>query len=153
MENQTFAIESRMDFDSRWDTVEWSEKFAIGDKDIDADHQKLLSLFNEFSISINTGKGDAVIRGLLDELRGYTSYHFSREQSLMIDSRFPDYEHHKKMHDTFIRQIDDVASQLCVGGDMCAFLLSFLGKWFTSHILEADCAFGEYLARYRAIKR
>ncbi|MEI6559316.1 MAG: bacteriohemerythrin [Rhodospirillaceae bacterium] len=135
------------DFDSRWDVILWSDEFATGNAGIDADHQRLLALFNDFSLAVNAGKADAVTRGVLDELVDYTHYHFAREELLMQENSYPDYLGHKKMHDTFIRQIDDVCSHLSVGSDLSAFLLSFLSRWLSGHILGADRQLGRFLAR------
>ena len=135
------------EFEARWDGVPWSESYSVGNAAIDADHRRLLMLFNDFSNAVNENKGELAIRGVLDELRDYTHDHFRREESLMLEHGYPDYHRHKRMHDTFERQIADVANHLDVGsGDMCAFLLSFLAKWLTGHILSADRQFGAFLA-------
>ncbi len=143
----TRAATRRPEFEARWDVVLWSESYSVGNAAIDADHQRLLALFNDFSNAVNGDKGELAIRSVLDELRDYAHDHFRREESLMLEHRYPDYHRHKRMHDTFERQIADVASHLDMGsGDMCAFLLSFLAKWLTGHILSADQQFGVFLA-------
>lgn len=63
----------------------------------------------------------------------------------MQESHYPDYERHKKMHDTFTRQIADAGYHLAVGSDLSAFLLSLLAKWLGGHILSADRKFGIFL--------
>lgn len=132
----------------RWDLVVWDTTFETGQEDIDDDHRHLFFLFNEFSTAVNEGKGALVIRGLLDELRDYAHDHFRREESLMLEYDYPDYARHKKMHDTFEKQINDVATHVDVSGDMAAFLLSFLAKWLSGHILSADQRFGAFLAEH-----
>jgi len=122
----------------RWDLMQWSEAYATGDPEIDRDHQYLFRLINNFTRAVNEDKDQLVIRGLLDELRDYTEYHFLHEEEMMRTYDYPEYARHKKAHDKFIQQIDDVANQLEVGGDMAAFLLSFLTKWLGGHILGAD---------------
>ncbi|MBI1208659.1 MAG: bacteriohemerythrin [Azospirillum sp.] len=129
----------------QWDLVTWNDTFRTGNPGIDEDHQKLLQLFNEFSMAVNAGKSESIVQAVLDDLVDYTHYHFSREEALMLENGYPDYERHKKMHDTFARQIIDVGSHLDVGGDMGAFLLSFLAKWLSGHILVADKRLGDYL--------
>ena len=149
MQTQATTMTAPTDFESHWDAITWSDDYATGNVGIDGDHQRLLALFNEFSLAVNLGKGDAVIRVVLDELVDYTHYHFAREELLMQENDYPEYARHKKMHDTFIRQVDDVGSHLSVGGDLGAFLLSFLAKWLSGHILGADRHLGRYLARGR----
>ncbi len=149
MQTQATIMTAPTDFDGRWDAIAWSDEFATGNAGIDADHQRLLSLFNDFALAVNSGKAEAAIRGVLDELVDYTHYHFAREELLMQESDYPEYARHKKMHDTFIRQVDDVGSHLSGGGDLSAFLLSFLAKWLSGHILGADRQLGRYLERGR----
>ena len=144
----TFAT----DFDGRWDLIMWSDDFAIGHAGIDDDHRRLLSLFNEFSMAVNAGKGSAIIRGVLDELVDYTHYHFAREELMMLETQYPEFLRHKKMHDTFIRQVDDVCHHLDVGSDLSAFLLSFLAKWLSGHILGADRTLGRHLDRHGVVE-
>lgn len=122
----------------RWDLLQWNDAYATGHAEIDREHQYLFRLVNDFNRAVNEDKDQLVIRGLLDELRDYTQYHFQQEEELMRTYDYPEYARHKKAHDKFIQQIDDVANQLEVGGDMAAFLLSFLTKWLGGHILGAD---------------
>ena len=127
-----------MDFEGGWETIAWSDDFITGHSDVDSDHRKLLALFNEFSIRVSARQGDIAVHDMLEELKDYTLYHFSREERLMQESSYPEYERHKKMHDTFTRQVDDVGYHLAAGSDISAFLLSFLAKWLSGHILSAD---------------
>jgi hemerythrin-like metal-binding protein len=135
-----------MEFDGGWDLVTWGDEYITGNDGMDFDHQRLVALFNAFAMAVNAGHGDVVIRDVLDELTEYTRYHFSREEQLMQESGYPGYERHKKMHDTFIRQIDGAGHYLGVGGGMSAFLLSFLARWLGSHVLGADRELGHFLA-------
>lgn len=146
MQVETELRPRRPEMEWRWDLVIWSDSYSVGHDRIDDDHRRLFELFNDFSTAVNEGKGALVIRGVLDELRDYAHLHFRREESLMLENDYGEYARHKKMHDTFERQITDVASHIEVGGDMCAFLLSFLSRWLSSHILTADRKFGEFLA-------
>ncbi len=137
------------DMEAHWDAIQWTDEYATGNAGIDSDHQRLLALFNEFSLAVNAGKGDAIVRWVLDDLLDYTHYHFAREELLMHEVDYPDFARHKTMHDTFIRQVEDVDKHLSIGADLAAFLLSFLAKWLSGHILSADKQLGRYLLRGR----
>ncbi|MEI8397476.1 MAG: bacteriohemerythrin [Rhodospirillaceae bacterium] len=142
---QVHTMSAPTEAKGRWEIILWGDEFLTGHTGMDADHQRLLSIFNEFSLAVNAGKGDLIIRNILDELLDYTQYHFEREEMIMQENHFPDYARHKKMHDTFIRQIEDVSIHLSVGSDMSAFLLSFLAKWLSGHIMGADHKLGQFL--------
>ena len=136
----------QIDVEGCWGAISWSSRYLIGHHDIDADHQKLFELFNEFVSTVNAGQDVSALSRILNELMEYTKYHFSREEQLMRDKGYPDYQRHKKMHDTFTRQIAEAGSRLAVGGGMGAFLLSFLAQWLAGHILGADRKLGAFLA-------
>ena len=136
----------QIDIEGRWEVIPWSSRYLIGHQDIDADHQKLFELFSEFVSTVNAGSDISALSHILDELMKYAKYHFSREEQLMRDRGYLDYQRHKKMHDTFTRQITEAGSRLAVGGSMSAFLLSFLSQWLAGHILGADRKLGAFLA-------
>ncbi|HYH23033.1 MAG TPA: bacteriohemerythrin [Azospirillum sp.] len=129
----------------RWGTVAWQDSFGVGHADIDADHRRLFELFNEFVTAVNDNRADSDIESVLVDLLEYTDYHFDREERLMREHGYPDYETHKTMHDTFVRQMHDVNNALDAGGEQGAFVLGFLGKWLSGHILGIDKKLGAYL--------
>lgn len=139
------AVMSLPEDEDLWEMILWRESYCTGHPDIDQDHQHLVSLFNAFSAALNAGKSDDMIRSVLDELADYCRYHFEHEEMLMQETDYPDYDRHKKMHTIFVAQITDARACHSVGAEMSAFLLSFLGKWLTSHIMGADRRFGDYL--------
>jgi hemerythrin len=136
----------------RWEKATWTPAYAVGNDAIDADHERLFALFNEFVGAVNDNRGDSEIQGVLAELLEYTDYHFDREERLMREFDYPDYAAHKAMHDSFVAQIHDVNSALDAGGEKGAFVLSVLGKWLTGHILSVDAKVGSWLKEHDAAK-
>lgn len=136
----------------RWQTAQWDSRYTVGNDAIDADHQRLFALFNEFVNAVNDNHGEGEIQGVLTELLEYTDYHFDREERLMQEYGYPDYPAHKALHDAFVRQVHDVNSALDAGGEKGAYVLSVLGKWLTGHILGVDTKVGAWLASHNAAK-
>ncbi len=130
----------------RWDLIVWEEGFGVGHSGIDADHRRLFELFNAFAGAVNDDRAEVEIQGVLAELLEYTDYHFDREERLMQEHGYPDFAAHKAMHDSFVRQIHDVNSLLDAGGEKGAFVLGFLGRWLSGHILGVDKKLGAYLS-------
>ena len=129
----------------RWDSVTWQDSYGVGHGGIDADHRRLFELFNEFVAAVNDNRADAEIESVLVELLAYCDSHFDREERLMREHGYPDYATHKTMHDTFVRQLHDVNNALDAGGEQGAFVLGFLGKWLSGHILGVDKKLGAWL--------
>jgi hemerythrin len=146
MQTRAPIIPSPEESDGGWEMIIWTDEYLTGNPGMDGDHRRLLALFNEFLTAVNAGQGDGAVRGVLDELTDYTRHHFAREERLMLEGRYPQYERHKKMHDTFSRQVADARDHLVVGSGMSAFLLSFLGGWLARHILGTDRDLGHFLS-------
>jgi len=129
----------------RWETVAWQDGFGVGHDGIDADHRRLFELFNAFVFAVKANRADPEIEGVLHELLEYTDRHFDREERLMREHGYPEFATHKTMHDTFVRQLQDVHAALDAGGGQGAFVLGFLGKWLSGHILAVDKKLGAFL--------
>ncbi|HYG88651.1 MAG TPA: bacteriohemerythrin [Azospirillum sp.] len=132
-------------FDPRWDTLAWQDGFGVGHAGIDADHRRLFELFNELVAAVHANRADSEIGIVLAELLDYTDRHFDREERLMREHAYPDFAVHKIVHDTFVRQIHDVNNALDAGGEQGAYVLGFLGKWLSGHILAVDRKLGAFL--------
>lgn len=141
MQAKTMKIPS----DPRWDGMAWQDGFGVGHAGIDTDHRRLFELFNELVSAVNANRADTEIEGVLIELLDYTDRHFDREERLMREHGYPDYAVHKTMHDTFVRQVHDVNNALDAGGEQGAYVLGFLGKWLSGHILGVDKKLGAFL--------
>ena len=131
--------------DPRWEMMAWQDGFEVGHAVIDADHQRLFELFNQLLTAVNECRADSEIRGALAELLDYTDVHFDREEALMRRHGYPGCDAHKALHDSFVRQLRDVNNALDAGGGKGGFVLGFLAKWLSGHILGVDKQVGAYL--------
>ena len=61
---------------------EWNQQLSVDNPLIDADHQTLISLVNEFEMSHRSGMTPPSLSKFW-QLIDYTSTHFEREESLM----------------------------------------------------------------------
>lgn len=127
--------------------MEWHDEYKIGQQAIDEDHQRLFSLYNQFVSAVETGHGSEHSNPFLRELVEYTKYHFHREESLMRRINYPEFDNHKKSHDNFIRQLDEVISDHKAGRVIDDFLLNFMMAWLSGHILIIDKRIGDFLGQ------
>ena len=138
--------------DPRREMMAWQDGFEVGHAVIDADHQRLFELFNQLVTAVNECRADSGIRGALTELLDYTDAHFDREEALMRRHGYPGCDAHKALHDSFVRQLRDVNDVLDAGGGKGAFVLGFLAKWLSGHILGVDKQVGAYLRERGVVK-
>lgn len=120
----------------------WDENFVTNIEEVDSQHQVLVGLINEYSDMLsNNLASEASTKRILDELLDYTIYHFSEEESLMVECGL-DPRHidsHKKAHQYFIDEIVTMSEDMSkLGQSSGHYLLDFLMHWLAYHILGLD---------------
>ncbi|ATX81049.1 hemerythrin [Mariprofundus ferrinatatus] len=96
--------------------------------------------------------GDAAAYTLDERLAGllaHTKAHFSNEERLMLEARFPPYPVHKGAHDLFLRELEAAiadwnATHRIVA--IAAFMRGRLPDWMKDHIGSMDFVTARFLA-------
>ncbi|MEW8415465.1 MAG: bacteriohemerythrin [Candidatus Thiodiazotropha sp.] len=132
--------------------VAWDNSLSVGIQAIDDEHQKLLTLINNLQTAVLYPTGESFERQALSELVDYTKYHFAREEKLMSDYGYPDYEAHKKQHEEMIvkvmRFLDSYEKDREATIDE---LTGFLKNWLVDHIAGTDQQYSQFL-REKGVK-
>jgi hemerythrin len=126
---------------------EWSSDFEIGIGAIDQDHQTLFANIKQLGEHISQDRGPGRIEATINALSLYVDEHFKREERFMITAGYPDYEAHKKEHESFQDAVfslrdffkqhpDDIDAQK---------IINFLEDWLLHHILQVDKQYQPYL--------
>ena len=126
--------------------IKWKAEYSVGVESLDLDHQKLITLLNQFNTAYDYDMGEAFEHESLRDLIAYTEYHFSREEKMMADSNYPDLDEHKKQHQLMIdkiRQIEKKYQQ--VGHDAFQEVSEFLSGWLINHINGTDKQYTQHL--------
>ncbi len=120
-------------------TFEWKKEYETGIMMIDFQHQKLVSLINDFSEALEQGHLQLVVDFTLDQLCDYTVFHFETEERLMKDANYPGYDNHKKMHEALKNKVLFYKEKIQAGDHaLVGDVLNFLKGWLTEHIQEKD---------------
>ena len=128
----------------------WSEEFLTGQPVIDAQHQRLVALINEYSDLMAQGTLNANQSEMLfAELKSYTQYHFREEEALMvkvgIDPRILDLQ--IKEHRFFVRELTEIVARCDPENpETASRTLEFLVYWLAYHILGSDQTMAKQLA-------
>jgi hemerythrin len=131
------------------DIVTWDDKYAIGIQLIDSQHKELFSLTNElFRACLG---GDESIKGVFKETMGrmveYVRFHFGAEQELLQRIKYPDYQEHKKQHDTLVLKILESVKKYNEGEKLVPNqFVRTLRDWILSHIAHYDKLYASYIA-------
>ncbi len=119
--------------------LDWDEKYSLNVKEIDDEHKKLFSLFNNLQDGITTGKSNEELEKALSELIDYTILHFTTEEKLMQQFSYIGFVEHKRVHDDLIADAMELQEKFSQGRIALSEEVSvFLSGWLTDHILDMD---------------
>ncbi|GAA0527189.1 hemerythrin-like metal-binding protein [Rhizomicrobium palustre] len=123
----------------------WDEALGNGVASIDDQHRELVSLMNALYDSASTGEPRDTVR-LFDQLLEHTVAHFRHEESLFINTGYPEAERHRRHHELLTAKAIEYRD-CAAKGDMMALRAEVLPRLATSltmHIQKDDkdtCAF------------
>jgi len=124
--------------------IKWKDSYSVGIESLDADHRKLLSLLNQFNTAYEYYMGESFERQALKELIDYTEYHFNREEKMMEEAGYEDFEAHKKQHQAMIAEIQALDLQYAEHGhEVFPQISNYLTNWLLNHINGTDKQYSE----------
>lgn len=124
----------------------WGPMLEVGVKEIDTQHRKLVDLANELSDAQVAGKAKDVLGKTLSELVRYTVTHFSTEERLMDQHKYPAAADHKQQHKDLVKTVSDFKAKFDKGDAALSLeIMHFLRDWLTKHIMSTDKAFARDL--------
>ena len=136
------------------DIVSWGPKYATGVISIDRQHKDLVDLTNKlYHACLNRNEDvDTTFRDAMHRLVEYVRIHFTDEQELLKQIKFPDYINHKKEHEDLVKDILET-SQSYGAGDKLApnHCVRTLKDWIFSHIAISDKSITRYVKGQRKI--
>ena len=128
--------------------IEWRESLSIGVEEIDNEHKKLLSHFDQLLKACETGKGIDELKSLIGFLDGYVIKHFGNEEGLQRLHRYPGYSTHKLEHVSFVAQLHSLKQEIDSEGVALHHVIEtnhMLLKWLIHHISTVDVQLGKFL--------
>ena len=131
--------------------LKWTGAYSVGVPAMDAQHQRLITLINEFHQAMSEGHGSQQVRAVLDALADYTVKHFRDEEALMERHHYPALAEHRRKHQELIRSVEELRQKNKDSEIGLSITVSdFLKEWLTNHIQGADKKYGPYLQEKKA---
>ena len=129
---------------------QWKDDYLTHIDELDAQHQKLVALINNFYTDLlncpENAEKQACIGKTLEELVAYSNYHFAAEEKLMLEHQYPAYQQHKLEHESFKRKVAELMQTQNEAENALPFpVVVFLRDWLTSHVIHTDKEYGPYL--------
>ncbi len=109
----------------------WKKQYAVGVPELDKQHQDIFNLGNKLQ-RVNPDESKPYVM----ELYKYARAHFKTEESHMKQINYPDLNHHRKLHDKFIADLNLISKDFT--DDSLDKLRSFLYSWLIDHVLNED---------------
>lgn len=130
-------------------TVAWDPQLAVGQAQIDAQHQELFRRIAGLLEAIQLGRGGDELQRVLAFLGEYVHLHFGAEEALMVQHGYPQRTEHLEQHREFIRGLADLKQELSRQGptaELAAHVGGRLVDWLREHIAATDLALGTWLS-------
>ncbi|MCL2558536.1 MAG: bacteriohemerythrin [Treponema sp.] len=128
--------------------IEWADSLTVGVEEIDEQHKGLIDVTNNLYEAYQDGAVIERFRETLQIALDYVTNHFSTEEKIMREIRYPEYEIHCKEHDLFVAEVTKGAASIAGNlSDTAEEFMLFLKRWIAEHITRTDKRIGEYLAQ------
>ena len=129
--------------------LSWTEQLATGSPTLDDEHRRLIDLINEVGRLHQRQASVTELRGALQELRGYTVYHFRTEAQLM--QRYPIKEANRRAHLAahrgFVARLDEFDDLVETNpATVVGCLMAFMVKWLVHHVSGVDVRLAREIA-------
>ena len=120
----------------------WTKDLESGVELVDQQHKKYFKMLNSFLTTLNQKEK---VKAAFDFLRDYVKEHFSTEESLMVDYKYPAYKHHWQAHRFFKDKITLMAKDLEEDKKDTIEFDYLLVDWFINHIKTSDKKFCKFI--------
>ena len=121
----------------------FTDKFKTGISIVDEEHQMLFHIigriYDAIEVELVHDKFDLIL-DILDELKEYTSVHFTDEENYMKEIGYTGLAQQQILHEKFVETLNDVNLD-DVDENQLEYLyevLNFLQNWLVNHILKVD---------------
>jgi hemerythrin len=119
--------------------VEWKPDYSVRVPEIDMQHRRLLDIINQLHEAMRLGGKPAQLAEVVNELAGYTRYHFAYEEKRMEAAGYRELEEHRRKHRAMVAQVEAFRDQVAAQKATVSLnLMSFLKDWLTKHIMQTD---------------
>ena len=128
--------------------VEWDDRYLTGIPLVDTQHKKLLEMTNGLYECCLGGTED-IQRCFKEAVHGTVEYvkkHFSAEERILENIRYPGLILHKKEHEGFVKKVIEEVRNFEENKRFVPFIfVRFLRDWILTHIAVEDKKYAEFI--------
>ncbi|GHU13271.1 hemerythrin [Spirochaetia bacterium] len=130
--------------------VEWDDKYSVRIPLIDEQHKQLIEDTNRLYQGCLNGKTDeekkAYFMEAVKSVVDYVKFHFSAEEKMLENVKYPELSEQRKQHETFVKELLDDVEGFQQGKKFVPNnFVRFLRDWILSHIAVEDTKYSHYI--------
>ena len=127
----------------------WSSDYKVDVDSLDADHITIFSLINHIDEAHHAGTDKQAISELLKVLIDRAMAHFKREEMIMKQNEYPDFNEHVAEHREIIKNIEELyeAYLESTSHTLSRAIIRILCSWLADHILKSDMRYKPYVSK------
>jgi len=124
----------------------WNDTFVVGVKEFDEHHRHLVGIINRLYDEYSDDPVAGDVTGVINELTDYIAYHFAAEERWLQEVSYPKLAQQVAEHALFSEKVAAMKKQAQTGQVTTSALFYFLSDWLTTHILESDADYGQFIS-------
>jgi methyl-accepting chemotaxis protein len=129
--------------------IDWSDVLSVGITKMDDEHKELFVRINAlFRHVLSRSTNDAELDRIVRFIEEYVEFHFSDEEQMLVATRYPKTEQHKKLHVAFRQEFHAIARRIQAEGFNAGLLMLVQEKvvnWLLEHIAKVDHDYSVYI--------
>lgn len=126
--------------------IEWDERYEVGHKLLNQQHQRMVAIINRLGEAIEEGKERPALMSILSDLTGYTKKHFAEEERVMAQAGYPSLDEHHAQHEALNNQLAVFyRTFFTTSRPIADEVMVFLKHWLYDHILTQDKRYTPFL--------
>ena len=131
-------------------TYSVTKDLETGNALIDSEHRQLFAAINDLMDACSSGHGRDRMQSTAEFLKSYVAKHFSHEEELQANAKYPDYPRHKQFHDNYKKQLFATVNTISTAGANIATLaeLTKVVGVLVSHIRVEDKKLAAHLKNH-----
>ena len=136
-----------IDVTTEIDDISFTDNLWIGIPEIDEQHAELFDRIKSLNTAIK-GLDIRSIGKMMDFLYAYINTHFSMEENIMLENRYPYIKEHIAQHRQYVQKLDELQKQYyqdISDQRLARYILNWLSHWLIRHIANIDRALASYL--------
>jgi hemerythrin len=125
--------------------IEWNQQMSVSIPVIDKQHRNLIDQVQQLFAAVQNGAGEHKVREMFNEFLKLAAVHFSTEEKMMGEYRYPGAVLHQREHRRIAVFADEFRDMFDEGMvPLSMDLLGFLSDVLEKHIMNTDKCYSQY---------